>query len=68
MVEDTRGPAEPEFVLIDEWRVGLWGPAELSDVEAAAFRRRIDNALRGWAADVAQQLGVPSELELFVEQ
>jgi hypothetical protein len=68
VVEDTHRAPEARLVLIEERHFGLWGPADLSDREVAALRQRIAGELRDWAADFAQQLGVQSGFELFVEQ
>jgi hypothetical protein len=46
MPADGEGTA---LVLLAEWHVSLYVPANLDDTLAEEARRRFDNALRRWA-------------------
>ena len=68
MAEDTPGAPEARLVLIDEWFLGLWGPAGLSEHMVASLRYRVASGLMEWIADFVGQLSAASGVQLVLGQ
>ncbi len=68
MVEDTRAPAEPGLVLVEEWHLELWGPEGLSEEQVAELRQTIDGELTEWVTHVMRGLLLSSAAELRLER